>query len=490
MAKQNIEIQQYVGGTSGYNNYYPNTGDNNVKLSTTNASVWGSTLEEALPKINNRLVSTESNQWEIGDIRVTTKNSLGNKWLKCDGSSYKTNSYPDLAKVTTQSEFPTGTGVLTSVSIPRSPQYFEPANGTWDNNQLAAKVNNHYIRTSAIAFSDQVCSFTVYYSKDFLNWSSFLVSFNVSSNSTDITAVSPKSVGYENGYWYFSFGANNTQKQCIFVYKNTLTEGNWALVSLDNSSRWDGKIFYYNGKWRTYSLRRNPDKDVLMVTKIESTSINFINPTYVYQGGDVNYSTSFFKSFYIGSTVYVIYTSTNSSQSRTSYYWWNASFEDDTEHNYGSFTTQYYTVNKIVAWDGGKAVYWTGGANTTNTYIGYVTGQILSSALSGSVITYPIDFVNGWLYYYRVSGTKATIYRSSTIWFDNSITLSTTLESNAISGSLVGKIVTDDAIYFADASTSANRLLTGKIEFGGILPNYTPTSLSKTKLNAFIKALD
>lgn len=125
---KNVVIQQNNG--TDYDKLHPEVYDKNVNLSTENVSVWGNTLKDALSKINSRLTVTESNQWEIGDIRTTTKSDLGEKWLKTDGSSYDTSKYPELSKVTEVQGFPFGTGILKKINdFPRE-KNFSGANET------------------------------------------------------------------------------------------------------------------------------------------------------------------------------------------------------------------------------------------------------------------------------------------------------------------------------------------------------------------------
>lgn len=80
---KNVVIQQNNG--TDYDKLHPETVDDKVNLTDDNVSVWGNTLKDALPKIDSRLTVTENNQWEIGDIRQTAKNDLGEKWLLCNG---------------------------------------------------------------------------------------------------------------------------------------------------------------------------------------------------------------------------------------------------------------------------------------------------------------------------------------------------------------------------------------------------------------------
>lgn len=85
---KNVVIQQNNG--TDYDKLHPETVDSKVNLTDGNVSVWGNTLKDALPKINNRVTTVEGNQWEIGDLRYTKKNNLGKKWLLTDGSQIDT----------------------------------------------------------------------------------------------------------------------------------------------------------------------------------------------------------------------------------------------------------------------------------------------------------------------------------------------------------------------------------------------------------------
>ena len=89
---KNIVIQQ--NNRTDYDKLHPEVYDKNVNLSTENASVWGNTLEDALPKI----AEMKDNQWEIGDLRYTVKNDLGEKWLLCDGEVYSKELYVKLGQ--------------------------------------------------------------------------------------------------------------------------------------------------------------------------------------------------------------------------------------------------------------------------------------------------------------------------------------------------------------------------------------------------------
>ena len=103
---KNVVIKQNNG--TDYDKLHPETVDSKVNLTDDNVSVWGNTLKDALPKIDSRLKIQEENEWSVGDIKCSTKDSLGNKWLKCDGGTFSVEQYPKLANYCEVKGFPFG----------------------------------------------------------------------------------------------------------------------------------------------------------------------------------------------------------------------------------------------------------------------------------------------------------------------------------------------------------------------------------------------
>lgn len=55
--------------------------------------------QELYPKTDvGQITGMEEYGWKVGDIRSTTRNDLGEKWLLCNGETILENSYPELDK--------------------------------------------------------------------------------------------------------------------------------------------------------------------------------------------------------------------------------------------------------------------------------------------------------------------------------------------------------------------------------------------------------
>jgi hypothetical protein len=163
---KNVVIQQNNG--TDYDKLHPETVDGKVNLTGDNVSVWGNTLKEALPKIDSRLKIQEENEWSVGDIKCSTKDSLGNKWLKCDGSTFDVKEYPELSNLCKKEGFPFGNKLISIVKndIPRKTMegINEGSNLNLTDSYVSYLniVNNYYVRFKEVDSAKY--SLTVYYS--------------------------------------------------------------------------------------------------------------------------------------------------------------------------------------------------------------------------------------------------------------------------------------------------------------------------------------
>ena len=227
---KNVVIQQNNG--TDYDKLHPETVDSKVNLTGGNVSVWGNTLKEALPKINSRLNVVEDNQWEIGDIRITTKSDLGEKWLKADGNVYDINKYPDLAKITTVQDFPFGSQSITTGTIEGTALSFGAINETNlnsnENMERANYVNGYYFRfKDYLNISSNAYSLLVHYTQDKKNWTTVRISITLTGFTERETSGYIKGIGYVNRYWYLSFVFNTKSG---FLYSTELDFSNYSVV--------------------------------------------------------------------------------------------------------------------------------------------------------------------------------------------------------------------------------------------------------------------
>lgn len=483
---KNVVIQQNNG--TDYDKLHPETVDSKVNLTGGNVSVWGNTLKDALPKINSRLTVTESNQWEIGDIRTTTKSDLGEKWLKTDGGSYDTSKYPELSKVTEVRGFPFGTCILKKIASPPRKKLFSAANGGWDRDVPFAEINGYYIRTSDLKKdrTNKKISFTIYYSVDFQTWQSNDITFNCDKAASE--TVNGLLVGYENRYYYFSFTSSNG---CFFIYSFNINEKNWTVVDIGLNVNWSGQIFYYNNKWRIYYLSYTDYYDAFAVYKRTYDSINFSSFTEIRHGaaranyiGDIKFSCN------VGNTVYLIY---ETERLKSGVYKYDGSnlfcvrFESNNTNTNGfgiCSSTQY--LEKILKNSNNFALYY--GSN--NKYVINLNRNILTSIESEQCQNNIVpDFINKkGEYCYYIENTSMTIYTSISPSFSRYTTQNSPYWENELGTAVFAFLEVSGGVFFGTVSTSQQKF--GKISFDGVLPNYNPTSSSPTKLNTFIKALD
>lgn len=481
---KNIVIQQ--NNRTDYDKLHPEVYDKNVNLSTENASVWGNTLEDALPKINNRLTSTEDNQWTIGDIRVTTKSELGNKWLKCDGNSYDTSVYPELVKSTSVQGFPFGTGNLKTVNIPGTASNFKAANGNWGSNIQAVEVNGYYVRTSDanIDTKNKKVSFTIYYSTDFENWNSNDIEFQWPDLGGDYN-YNDLLVGYENRYWYFSFILDG----CVsFIYSSDIKSKSWTLVKTSYYCNWSGQLFYYNGQWMFWCYSWNSSDNEYVLTKVYSSSINFSssNTILMNHNGVTTLDTTCW-SYRNGSIVYQFVENGRSSKYNGVLFYSFDIGSNSYVNNYFVLCNSGYYISQILKKDATINIY-THRSSSGYYYIQTLNGNNVSSSPSiGDCYnhTYYPSFINkdGKYCLYYSSGNKIYISNSPSLNSPSSQTASSW--ASEIGGSVTAFLETSSGVYFIDSSSKF-----GKVPFGGVLPSYFPESSSTTKLNAFIKALD
>lgn len=488
---KNVVIQQNNG--TDYDKLHPETVDSKVNLTGDNVSAWGNTLKDALLKINNRLVSTEDNQWIIGDIRVTTKNDLGNKWLRCDGNSYDTSAYPELAKNTSVQGFPFGTGNLKVITIPGN-NSFKAANGNWGDNTQAVEVNGYYIRTSEINLniSQKKVSFTIYYSTDFENWNDNKIEVqwpDLRGDDTYRTLL----VGYENRYWYFSFIFNS---YAGFIYSSDIKSKSWTLIKTSCYCNWSGQLFYYNNQWMFWGYLWNSSDNEYVLTKVYSNSIDFssFNTVIMNHSGVDQAGTPDCWSYNFGSVVYQIAESVDRDSDGGYDYGGVNLYSFNIGSNtasYFSLCTRSYSIQQFLKNNNGLFIYkkYYHRNSGTSYYVITLDGTNISSLPSEeqcyNKTDYP-SFINkdGKFCLYYNSGKSIQISNSPTLSSPSS--QSSSSWASEINGEVTAFLETDSGVFFENSGGT----IFGKVSFGGVLPSYSPESTSTTKLNAFIKALD
>ena len=284
---KNVVIQQNNG--TDYDKLHPETVDLKVNLTNGNVSVWGNTLKEALPKIDSRLKIQEENEWSVGDIKCSTKSSLGNKWLKCDGSTFDVKEYPELSNFCRKENFPFGNKLISIVKndIPR-----KTMKGINEGNNLNQSdsyisylniVNNYYVRFKEVDSAKY--SLTVYYSQDNFTWETGNT-IELTTENTFLNGI--KRIGYINGYYYIFFKVNGG----VIAISNSISFDSYTLIKLEDVLKclpdayvalngWDGRIYHtFSGEYSFLQVIRFGDNG-LRILSIIGKDIFFSNPRYV-----------------------------------------------------------------------------------------------------------------------------------------------------------------------------------------------------------------
>lgn len=507
---KNIVIQQNNG--TGYDKLHPEVYDKNVNLSTENSSVWGNTLKDALPKIDSRLSVVEDNQWEIGDIRTTTKSDLGEKWLKADGSVYDISKYPDLAKVTTVQDFPFGSQSITTGTIAGQALSFGALNETNlisnINGERANYVNGYYFRfKDYLNTSSNAYSLLVHYTQDKKNWTTARISITLTDFTERETSGYIKGIGYVNRYWYLSFVFNTKSG---FLYSTELDFSNYSVVwiqdilskmpvfSDDSFAQWGLGIYYYNNFYSlvvgsSYSSAKH-------VSVIYANDINFIsglNSNRIYKGeyesgvhwGDTMITCMFNNNLYTFFTKYF-----TSGSGRTTYY--GGLYVSNPN---GSNSTGIIGIDEVEGKGVQKVSFiYKGKDEMYLSVAGSANGQTIkftTSDKTGEAVTFPNrvptlvlkdgKFLKGVL----TSGSNTWLVADN-FQLENAKTYTATITGtiNSSDYAYINMELPNGLASYTNSSADSSRTYT--LEQGGVLPKSNISSSSLTGLNTFVKALN
>lgn len=520
---KNVVIQQNNG--TDYNKIYPEVYDKNVNLSTENASVWGNTLEDALPKINSRLLKTEGDNWEIGDVKISAKESLGDKWLKADGSPFSAKDYPDLSNVCFFAGFPFGTQTITTSTVPGCAYFGRALNETNLKSPCSNYVNRYHFR---FLFSRKVTEqgetedthiMTYYYSPDLINWKSNQIEIEPPAGTETVqTSFSSyfNGLGYENGYWYFSFQFDSDDA-LFFYYGQDLAKRSWTKVEINDSivydtngdrytfGCWGGEIFYKDNQWHTFVGLDGRYTTTYCIAEIISNDINFSSPSWqyfseyfpenIYSSGRKN-SLSPPWVFRIDNYIHIIYFTVKygTSSSSTKGYYYCGGVIGSTRNTLTKLlgNSSSYTVypQQTIKLSSGE-VYFMYYRNTEQFYVkltsnGISTAESYSKPVTfikedGTYIDYEQDPQYVYLYVYTSNNPTMSNYTEERI---------DTSKIVGYKSGFIGNAIFPDRVSYFQNKNDVNPNSVAELQFGGLLPNYTPESSSLTKLNAFIKALN
>lgn len=505
---KNVVIQQNNG--TDYDKIYPKTRDSEVNLTDDNVSVWGNTLKDALPKIDSRLTVTENNQWEIGDIRTTTKSDLGEKWLKADGSVYDTSKYPDLAKVTTVQSFPFGSQSITSGTIAGQALSFGAINETNLNgeDERANYVNGYYFRfKDYLNISSNAYSLLVHYTQDKKNWTTARISITLTGFTERETSGHIKGIGYTNRYWYLAFSFATKDG---FFYSSSLDFSDFQAVWIndiitnleafndDTYTMWGNGVYFYNNSYSlvvglSYSTAK-------YVTVITANDINFssgLNFNRIYNGsyesgvhwGDTIITCMFNNNLYTFFTKYF-----TSGSGRTTYYGGLYVSNPDGSNSTGIIgidSSDGVGVQQVsFIYKGKDEMYLSVAGSSNGQSIKFTTLDKTGEAVTFSNRVPTLILKNGKFLKGVLTSGSNTWLVADNFQLENAKTYTATITGtiNSSDTAYINMELPNGLASYTNSSEDSSRTYT--LEQGGVLPNSNISSSSLTGLNTFIKALD
>ena len=244
----------------------------------------------------------------IGDIVLTTKTSLGSKYLLCNGSTINSATYPELSSILGQ----------TDLTSPFSNGKYDFTHGCVFNNQFWCIIENNkplYHGNDVATMSSDITlpqtpqnlltdgyylyflhanssSSDVYYSQNGTSWNQLTLpnvnindaSFTFNISKKYVTIVSRSDSEYNTRYYYWSRGDSPTSVQNIQLQSSNLTS-----MAIDNDFTWG---LLEESSWVGYAIKFNtmfPERESGQRTALNSTvqAGNTDNSFYTTENNDV-----------------------------------------------------------------------------------------------------------------------------------------------------------------------------------------------------------
>ena len=173
-----------------------------------------------------------SSSEKIGDVKITARTDLGDKWLLCNGDIIYPNEYPALYALLNSQQS------ITNIN-------------NWESITLGTSTNVlPYPQINAIAYGGNQwvavdSRGNAYISSDGLNWTQATVAQTSGGEYTNLTDIA-----YYNGTWV-AVGVNSSVATRVGVYVSQQPSSNWNAIGGQNIQRGSHApcISVYNGTW-------------------------------------------------------------------------------------------------------------------------------------------------------------------------------------------------------------------------------------------------
>ena len=478
---KNIEMQEKTSAST-YETLYPKTSASQVFLSEE-----AKQATNGLENLDQAASFWGGGQNEIGDIKISARNNLGNKWLECNGNIISKTDYPQLANYCEEKGFPFGNdkSEIINPNITYSGNYYSP--------QMFQVGEYFVIFTKEMSYDSSTSKFTLNYSytKDLNStaWTSKVATIDdVRNYEWGLGGSSIANMSLANGYYILQMDYGY-----IFFTTDITNANSWDYYSIIGSinSEWEAPIVYQDGYYQTTFVYNEKCYGAYRTVLTNAWTLKNSSakiPIY-------NISTTYSQEVVFDSnTGYFIYatTSTGSSSDSPAYtynlFYFKApntpisAFQDTSSHDRSGM---WFNVENGILY-----VWYMNSSYNEKNYVSYNYAtvpngiNIDTNIEGGSTISYS-GKVDKYIIQ-NVSSTKMTI--TSSLNRENSKDTTYTTTSPLKTNYLSYFFVQPDGLYIQvnTGSSSSGTITFQKYPFGIMLPNITITS-TNSNVKAYIK---
>lgn len=481
---KNIEMQEKTSAST-YETLYPKTSASQVFLSEE-----AKQATNGLENLDQAASFWGGGQNEIGDIKISARNNLGNKWLECNGNIISKTDYPQLANYCEEKGFPFGNdkSEIINPNITYSGNYYSP--------QMFQVGEYFVIFTKKMSYDSSTSKFTLNYSytKDLNStaWTSKVATIDdVRNYEWRLGGRSIANMSLANGYYILQMDYGY-----IFFTTDITNANSWDYYSIIGSmnSEWDSPIIYQDGYYQTTFVYNEKCYGAYRTVLTNAWTLKNSSaeiPIY-------NISTTYKQEVVFDSnTGYFIYaTKSTGSSSDSPAYTYNlfyfkapntpiSAFQDTSSHDRSGM---FFNVENGVLY-----VWYYNSSYNEQNYVSYNYATVPNSINidtnidQGSIISY-----SGKVDKYIISNVSATqMTITSSLNRENSKDTTYTTTSPLKTKYLRYFFVQPDGLYIqVNTKSSSNGNVTfQKYPFGIMLPNITITS-TNSNVKAYIKGKD
>ena len=483
---KNIEMQEKTSAST-YETLYPKTSASQVFLSEE-----AKQATNGLENLDQAASFWGGGQNEIGDIKISARNNLGNKWLECNGNIISKTDYPQLANYCEEKGFPFGNdkSEIINPNITYSGNYYSP--------QMFQVGEYFVIFTSQIDYDYSSNKFILRYSytKDLnsTTWNNKVAMINDVRGYLEFLQgeiLHIQNMSLANNYYILQL-----EYGYIFFASDITNSNSWDYYRIIGAmdANWDAPIVYQDGYYQTtfvYNEKCYGAYRTVLTNAWTLKNSNVEIPIY-------NISTTYYQEVVFDSnTGYFIYvTESTGTSSDSSSYVYNIFYFKAPNAPISALRASSSSKRRGIYFNVENGVlyvwYWNSSGNSNN-YVSYNYATIPSGINTetnidqGSIISY-----HGKVDKYIIGAiSKNNITVISSVNRENSNSVSYTTTTSLKSTKLYNFFVLPDGLYVQvnTGDSSSGTITFQKYPFGIMLPNITITS-TNSNIKAYIKGKD